>query len=96
VRGPGPGIEGGRWLSGRGIFAAGSDTVAFERVPSPDMAVHIHLLFERGIHIVECLDMEQLAAEGVAEFLFVAAPLRIEGATGAPVRPFALVPGPGA
>ena len=33
VHGPGPGEPGARWLSGHGIFAAGSDTVAFEKVP---------------------------------------------------------------
>jgi kynurenine formamidase len=46
---------------------------------------------ERGIHIFECLNLEDLARDGVREFLFVAAPLKIRGATGAPVRPLALV-----
>jgi kynurenine formamidase len=91
VKGPGPAIDGARWLSRRGVFAGGSDTVAFERVPDPDMPVHVHLLVESGIHLIECLNLEELAAAGATEFLFVAAPLRIEGATGAPVRPLALV-----
>ena len=80
--------------AGFGYFAAGSDTAAFERVPAPDMPVHVHLLVERGIHILECLNLEELAAAGVREFLFIAAPLRIEGATGSPIRPLALVPEP--
>jgi kynurenine formamidase len=88
--GPGPGLEAARWLSEKGIFAAGSDTVAFEFVPDPDMPVHIHLLFEKGIHIIEALNLEQLAAERVFEFLFVAAPLKLRGGTGAPLRPIAL------
>jgi kynurenine formamidase len=91
VRGPGPGIDGARWLSAQGIFAAGSDTVAFERLPDPGMPVHVHLLVESGIHIVECLNLDELAAAGVSEFLFVALPLKIRGATGSPVRPVALV-----
>ena len=91
VRGPGPAIEGARWLSERGIFAAGSDTVAFEKVPDAAMPVHVHLLVESGIHIIECLNLEELAAAGVAEFLFVALPLKIRGATGSPVRPVAVV-----
>jgi kynurenine formamidase len=70
--------------------AVGSDTVAFERVPAPDMPVHVHLLFERGIHLIEALNLEELAAAGVNEFLFVGAPLKLEGATGAPLRPLAL------
>jgi kynurenine formamidase len=90
VRGPGPGIAGARWLSARGVFAAGSDTVAFEKVPDPAMPVHVHLLVDSGIHIVECLNLEELAADRVSEFQFIAAPMKIRGATGAPVRPIAI------
>lgn len=90
VRGPGPGILGARWLSARGIYAAGSDTVAFEKVPDPSMPVHVHLLVESGIHIIECLNLEELAAAKVYEFLFVALPLKIRGATASPIRPVAL------
>jgi kynurenine formamidase len=90
VRGPGPGEAGGRWLSGRGVFAAGSDTVAFEKVPSARMPVHVHLLVESGIHIIECLNLEQVAAERRYEFVFAAAPLKIRGGTGSPIRPLAL------
>ena len=79
--GPGPEIDAARWLSRRGIFAAGSDTVAFERVPSPNMAVHVHLLVESGIHIIEALNLEELARDRVYEFLFIATPLKIRGGT---------------
>lgn len=89
VRGPGPALAGAQWLSSRKIFAAGADTVAFESQPDPAMPVHVHLLVESGIHIVENLNLEQLAAEKMYTFTFVAAPLRIEGGTGAPVRPLA-------
>jgi kynurenine formamidase len=88
---PGPGLESARWLSERGVFAAGSDTAAFERMPSPEMEVHVHLLVESGIHILECLNLEELAATGTREFLFIAAPLKIMGATGSPIRPLALI-----
>ena len=91
VKGPGPGAPAARWLSERGVFAAGSDTVAFEKVPDPDMPVHVHLLVEKGIHIIECLNLEQLAAERVYEFTFVAVPLKIRGGTGSPIRPVAVV-----
>ena len=91
VKGPGPGIDAARWLSSRGIFAAGSDTVAFEKVPDHAMPVHVHLLVESGIHIIECLNLEDLAAAGVAEFLFVALPLKIRGGTASPIRPVAVV-----
>jgi len=91
VHGPGPGDPGARWLSSRGVFAAGSDTVAFEKVPDPGMPVHVHLLVESGIHIIECLNLELLAAEHRYAFLFVAAPLKIRGGTGSPIRPLAIV-----
>ncbi|HKE27324.1 MAG TPA: cyclase family protein [Bryobacteraceae bacterium] len=90
VHGPGPGRAGAEWLSARGIFAAGSDTVAFEKVPDANMPVHVHLLVERGIHIIECLNLEELAAARIYEFLFVALPLKIRGATASPVRPVAV------
>lgn len=90
VHGPGPGLAAAQWLSSRKVFAAGSDTVAFEFVPAPDMPVHVHLLVESGIHILEALQLEELAAAHCYEFLFVGAPLRLRGATGAPLRPLAL------
>jgi len=91
MHGPGPGEAAARWLSRKGIFAAGSDTINFELVPSKTMPVHVHLLVESGIHIIECLDLEALAADRIYEFAFVASPLKIRGATGSPIRPFALV-----
>lgn len=91
VRSPGPAEAGARWLGGRGVFAAGSDTLTFEKVPGGTMPAHTHLLVECGIHILENLNLEELAASGAAEFLFVAAPLAIRGGTGSPVRAFALV-----
>lgn len=91
IAGPGPELPGAVWLGEHGVFAAGSDTVAFERVPNPELPVHVHLLVEKGIHIIEVLDLEPLAADRVYEFAFVAAPLKIRGATGSPIRPLALV-----
>lgn len=90
TKGPGPTEPAARWLSDRGVFAAGSDTVAFEKVPSK-MEVHVHLLVEKGIHIIECLNMEELARDGVKEFQFIALPLKIQGGTGSPIRPVAVV-----
>jgi kynurenine formamidase len=92
---PGPDITAARWLSERGVRVTGADTIAYEWLaPGAGHArlpVHVHLLAERGIHIVEVMDLEELARDGVTEFLFVLIPLRIAGATGSPVRPLALV-----
>jgi kynurenine formamidase len=90
AQGPGPALPAAQWLSRHGIFAAGSDTVAFECVPS-GMEVHVHLLVEKGIHIIECLDLEALARDRVRHFTFIALPLKIAGGTGSPIRPVAVV-----
>lgn len=89
---PGPEEAAAQWLSSHHVFAAGSDTLAFERVPTPNMPVHVHLLVDRGIHIIENLNLDELSCDGVTEFLFIAAPLKIRGGTGSPLRPVALVP----
>ncbi len=90
-RAPGLSLEAAQWLSARGIFAAGSDTLAFEVTPTSRFPVHIHLLVEQGIHIMEAMNLEELARDGVREFLFVASPLKIAGGTASPIRPFAMV-----
>lgn len=92
---PGPGEAGATWLASKGIRAAGADTIAFEhQTPGAGHAVlpgHRVLLVEHGIHIIETLNLEELAAAGTAEFLFVLVPLQIVGATGSPVRPLAVM-----
>jgi kynurenine formamidase len=95
---PGPGEEAAKWLASFGIRAAGSDTIAFERAAAGAghslLPVHRIFLVEHGIHIIETLDLEGLAAARAAEFLFVMAPLPLVGATGSPVNPLAIVGGP--
>jgi kynurenine formamidase len=84
-------------LADRGVAVTGGETVAYEQILAGRghalLPVHVLLLFERGIPIVEMLDLQRLAADRVYEFLFVLAPLKIVGATGSPVRPLALVSG---
>jgi len=72
-------------LSSRGIVATGSDTVDDEHKPDMTktaLSVHQHNLVEQGIHIIECLDLETLAAHGVHDSTFFVLPLRIGGGTG--------------
>jgi kynurenine formamidase len=88
---PGMVLSGAEWLSNRKVFAAGSDTLAFERLPSPAMSVHVHLLVKSGIHLIENLALEELASETPAQFTFAASCLKIQGGTGSPVRPFAII-----
>ena len=96
-RGAGPDISAARLLADRGVIAVGSDTETFEVQPAPDpgepanpQPVHTLLLIEKGVYIMESLDLEALAAAGVREFLFVALPLAIRGATGSMIDPVAV------
>ena len=91
---PGVGEAGARWLADRGAALVGADTLAFECIPAGAghalLPAHRVLLVERGINIIETMDLEALAADRVHEFVFVLAHLNIVGATGAPARPLAL------
>jgi kynurenine formamidase len=96
-RGAGPDLSAARMLAERGVLATGSDTETYEVQPAPDRGhpanpqpVHTLLLIERGIYILESLDLETLARAGVREFLFVALPLSIRGATGSMLDPVAI------
>ncbi|HEV8251728.1 MAG TPA: cyclase family protein [Gaiellaceae bacterium] len=97
-RGPGPDVSAARWLLERGVLATGSDTETYEVQPCPDpgepsnpQPVHTLLLIENGVYIMESLDLEELARDRVYEFLFVALPLKIRGATGSMIDPVAVI-----
>jgi kynurenine formamidase len=95
---PGPDISAARWLLERAVVATGTDTETYEVQPAPDpgptgnpQPVHTLLLIQNAIYLMESLDLEALAREGIHEFLFVALPLKIRGATGSMVDPVAVV-----
>ena len=75
----------------------GSDTGGTEPQPVRDWSrtVHVELLTRRGIHLVEWMDLDSLATALTGhertDFLFIALPLRITGATGSWVRPIAII-----
>src|SRR5712692_1451388 len=52
----------------------------------------IKMAVNMSIYIIENLFLEDLARDQVYEFLFVCLPLKIQGATGSPIRPVAVVP----
>ncbi len=91
---PGPDETAARWLCDQGVKLTGSDTIAYE-VITPGaghrlLPVHRLLLVEQGIHICETLQLEELAQSKSYEFIFIALPLKITGATGSPIRPVAV------
>lgn len=94
----GPDISAARWLLDTGVVAAGSDTETFEVQPAPDpgspanpQPVHTLLLIEHAIYLFESIYLEEIAREQVHEFLFVALPVKIRGATGSMLDPVAIV-----
>ncbi len=91
---PGIGVEVARWLVERKVTATGGDTSTNEVSPSPSQGVvipvHQELMMKNGIFNIENMTFEELAAERVYEFLFVATPIRFKGATGSPLRPLAI------
>ena len=62
--------------------------------PNPDaqisLPVHQIMLVVHGIHLLENLKLDELAAKGVHEFAFVMQPLKIQGGTGSTVAPVAI------
>jgi kynurenine formamidase len=88
--------DGSRWLAARRPRLVGADNIAWDLPDAHDPQLgtlpgHTILIVEHGIHIVESLFLEELAADGVREFGFVCLPLKLRGGTGSPVRPIALV-----
>lgn len=96
--GPGPDVSVAEWLAERQVYATGTDTEAYEVQPAPDpgnpsnpQPVHTNLLIEHGIYLMESLYLEGLSAAGITEFLFIALPLKIKGATGSMIDPIAII-----
>ena len=90
---PGVTLETAKWLTSRKIVVVGADNEAVERTPSGDednwLPGHCHFLAEAGVPQIECLNLEELSRDQLYEFAFLAAPIRLRGATGAPLRPLA-------
>lgn len=90
---PGVGPDAAIWLYERGMAVLGVDTAGTEPAPIPDPShtTHVAMLVERGVHLIENVNLDEVCAAGVTEGLFVCLPLRITGATGSWVRPVLVV-----
>jgi kynurenine formamidase len=86
---PGVGRDAAIWLYEQGMAVLGTDTTGTEPLPFKDAALTTHwaMLVERGVHLIENLFLEDVAAAGVKEGIFVGLPLRITGGTGSWLRP---------
>jgi len=105
ARGPRPAAEGLAgldasclpWLHERGVAALGCDGVSDvipSRVPGVEMPIHTVAIVAIGLHLIDNLDLDALAAACVDEdrvdFQLTIAPLILDRGTASPVNPIAL------
>ena len=91
---PGIGVKAAEWLIAKDPMLLGSDNWPVEVAPNPDklvsLPVHQIALVVNGVHLLENLKLDELAAKGVSEFAFIMQPLKIQGGTGSTVAPIAV------
>jgi kynurenine formamidase len=95
---PGLSASGARWLAERDVSMVACDNAAIGGLNARQLSdegldddLHLIFLWRHGIHLAEMLWLEELSATGRTDFLFVAAPLAIEGGTGSPINPVAIL-----
>jgi kynurenine formamidase len=91
---PGIGVQAAEWLAKQDPMLVGSDNWPVEVAPNPDpqisLPVHQIMLVVNGIHLLENMKLDELAAKRVHEFAFVMQPLKIQGGSGSTVAPVAI------
>ncbi len=85
------------WAAEHGVVAVGADNMSWdvpdERDPETGATLfaHVYLLPQKGIYIIENVNLEALANARHYVFAFIGIPLKLRGATGSPFRPLALI-----
>lgn len=95
---PGLHASAAEWLRERNVAVVATD-VGLDVIPSgvtgEILPVHVMLINSLGIYVIDDCDPEALAKElgrrGRSDFLFVVAPLVIQGGTGSPINPLAVL-----
>jgi kynurenine formamidase len=91
---PGIGTAAAEWLARQDPMLVGADNTAVEISPNPNPQlagpVHQIMLVVNGIHLLENLRLDELAARRAQEFALVVEPLKIQGGTGSTVAPIAV------
>ena len=91
---PGIGVAAAEWLAKQDPLLVGSDNWPVEVAPNPDpqisLPVHQIMLVVNGIHLLEIMKLDELAAKKAYEFAFVMQPLKLKGFTGSTVAPSAV------
>ena len=91
---PGIGVAAAEWLAKQDPLLVGSDNWPVEVAPNPDkeisLPVHQIMLVVNGIHLLEIMKLDDLAAKKAYEFAFVMQSLKLKGFTGSTVAPSAI------
>ena len=91
---PGIGVAAALWLAAKDPMLLGADNWPVEVSPNPDktlsLPVHQIALVVNGIHLLENMKLDELAAKNVYEFAFIMQPLKIQGGSGSTVSPIAV------
>lgn len=92
---PGISLDAVKWLvEDQQIMLLGADNLSLEAFPPERednwVPVHTYLLAEKGMMFIEQMFLEELAKDHIYEFAFIAASLKLKGASGSPMRPIAI------
>jgi kynurenine formamidase len=91
---PGIGVDAAQWLIAKDPVLLGADNFAVEVFPNPDARIYVPVhqlaITTNGIHLLENMKLDELAAKRIYEFAFIVQPLKIEGGTGSTVAPVAV------
>ena len=92
---PGISLGAAKWLCEEaGAMCIAGDTIGLEVLPSEEpnvfLPVHCYMFATAGAQIIEVVDMEEIAAEKQYEFAFLGFPMKLRGATGAPMPSYAV------
>jgi kynurenine formamidase len=87
-------VKAAEWLVKQDPMIVGSDNWPVEVAPNPDKEIslpgHQIFLVVAGVHLLENMRLEELAAKKVHEFAFMMQPLKVKGGSGSTVAPIAV------
>ncbi len=91
---PGLGIKAAEYLAKLDPMLLGADNWPVEVAPNPDpklsLPVHQVALVVNGLHLLENLKLDEMAAKKIYEFAFVMQPIKAAGFSGSTVAPVAI------
>ncbi len=91
---PGIGVAAAEWLVKQDPLVLGADNSSVEvtpsRTPNASLPVHQIALTITGVHLLENIKLDELAAKTIYEFAFVMQPLKLQGGSGSTVSPVAI------